>query len=96
MTRNKNRASGRLPVDEARRVSILSIARSLGLGKPVAKGSEWVVLCPLHNDHNPSLHLNERKGWWYCYVCGEGGDGIRLVERALGKSFADAVRWLAG
>lgn len=83
-------------VEEARRTSILTIARSLRLGEPIARGNEWAVLCPLHDDHEPSLYLNDRKGVWYCHVCGEGGDGIQLVERAQQKDFADAVRWIAG
>ena len=85
----------RLPLREAKRVSILEVARRLGLGEPVCLGREWVVLCPLHDDHAPSCHLDPKKNWWYCFVCQEGGDGIRLVKRARGLDFATAVRWLA-
>jgi len=30
-------------------------------------GSEWKALCPFHNDHNPSLFINEEKGVWCCH-----------------------------
>ncbi len=85
-----------LPVEEAKRRSILEVASSLGLGEPVPRGSEWAVLCFLHNDTNPSLYLNEQDGLWFCHACREGGDTIRLVEQVRGCSFVDAVKELAG
>ena len=30
-------------------------------------GSEWRALCPFHNDHTPSLFINEEKGVYYCH-----------------------------
>lgn len=83
-----------LPVEAARRVSILQIAKRLRLGEPVPSGGEYLVCCPLHDDHDPSLRLNAERNIWYCFVCGEGGDGIKLVQRARGLTFVDAVRWI--
>jgi len=83
-------------VEEARRVPIAEVARRLGLGEPRRAGQEVRVRCPLHEDADPSLRLNPPEGVWYCDPCGEGGDGIRLVERALGLDFAAAVRELTG
>ena len=85
-----------LPVEEAKRRSILEVASWLGLGEPVPRGSEWAVLCFLHNDTNPSLYLNEHDGVWFCHPCQEGGDTIRLLEQVRGCSFVDAVKELAG
>ncbi len=85
-------------VDEANKVPILQVAEMLGLGQPVQKGRELAVLCPLHDDHHPSCHLNPDKNVWYCHVCQEGGGTIRLVERAKGVTFRKAVmmmvQWL--
>ena len=94
--KRKARQREGLPVEEAKRRSILEVAGWLGLGEPVPRGSEWAVLCPFHDDTNPSLYLNEHDGVWFCHGCQEGGDGIRLVERVRGCSFVDAVKELAG
>lgn len=83
-----------LPVAEARRVPIRDVAARLGLGEPTGRWGEPRVLCPLHDDHDPSLRLREDQGLWYCDPCGLGGDGIELVRRTLGLDFADAVRWI--
>ena len=91
-----NRAGHRkqLNVEEARSVPILEVTKRLGLN-PVQKGRKWIALCPLHDDHHPSLHLDAGKDLWYCHPCAEGGDGIRLLQRARGISFLEAVRELA-
>ena len=73
---------------------ILEVAQRLGLN-PVQKGRKWIALCPLHDDHHPSLHLDADKDLWYCHPCAEGGDGIRLQQRVRGISFLEAVRELA-
>ncbi len=36
-------------------------------------GNEWKALCPFHDDHNPSLFINEEKGVYYCHACGRSG-----------------------
>jgi len=87
---------GRLPVERAKRVPILEVAQRLRLGEPVARGRELLVLCPLHDDHNPSCYLDTDRNLWHCFVCNQGGDGIRLLQRARGLSFQDAVRELTG
>lgn len=90
------RSRRRLPVEEARRLPIVRLARTLGLGEAVRKGDEWAVLCPFHDDHRPSLRLNPEKRAWYCFVCSEGGDAIELVMKVRGVGFAEAVSWMVG
>ncbi|MGI9038093.1 MAG: CHC2 zinc finger domain-containing protein [Gemmatimonadota bacterium] len=84
----------RVDAERARRGSILRIADALGFGDPVPRGTEYAVLCPFHDDHDPSLSLSIDRGLWYCFVCGEGGDGIDLVMRARALGFRDAVAWI--
>ncbi|MCR4836860.1 MAG: hypothetical protein K5899_10865 [Bacteroidaceae bacterium] len=36
-------------------------------------------LCPLHDDHHPSLHLNAPRNIFKCFSCGKGGDVISLT-----------------
>ena len=40
----------------------------------------WMGLCPLHDDHDPSLLVDPGKNLFYCYGCGRGGDVIRFAE----------------
>ena len=89
------RSDRRLPVEEARAVSILDVARLLGLGEPVRRGSEYLVRCPLHDDERPSLTISPDRNVWYCFPCGMGGDGIELYRLATGLPFSDVVRELA-
>lgn len=42
-----------------------------------------MALCPFHDDHHPSLKLDER---YYCFGCGEQGDVIDFTARYLGVS----------
>lgn len=81
-------------VERARRTSILRIAAALGLGEPEPRGREYAVLCPFHDDHDPSLLLNPDEGLWYCFACNDGKDGIDLVMRVLGIGFREAVAWI--
>ncbi len=37
------------------------------------QGIEWVAICPEHDDHNPSLYINEEKRVYLCRVCGWRG-----------------------
>lgn len=58
-------------------------------------GSEFVGLCPFHNEKTPSFRVNDGKGVWHCFGCGKGGDVIEFVQLAEGVDFLDAVRLLA-
>src|SRR6266581_8022447 len=58
--------------------------------------SEFVGLCPLHEEAHPSFYVNPRKNLFYCHGCGRGGDLIRLVELSQHLSFRQSVRLLAG
>ena len=82
--------------DEARSVPILEIVERLNLGEPTGSGSHYLIRCPFHDDRRPSFYIEPTKGVWKCFPCDAGGDGIRLVERALGLRFVDAVHWLVG
>lgn len=86
------RSGERLPVEEARRVDLLTIVQRLGLGEPRKVGREYHVRCPLHDDTKPSLRIARKKGVWYCDPCGDGGDGIELWMRVTGGSFREAVQ----
>lgn len=56
--------------------------------------SEFVGLCPLHEETHPSFYVNSRKNLFYCHGCGRGGDLIRLVELSQHLSFRESVAYL--
>lgn len=45
--------------------------------KLIRSGSEWKMLCPFHDDHNPSMGFNPNKGdagLFKCFSCGQSAD----------------------
>ena len=60
----------------------------------VGAGDEFVGLCPLHPDTQPSFYINARKNLFYCHGCNCGGDLIRFVELSEHLSFRESVAHL--
>ena len=52
-----------------------------------------MVCCPFHDDHTPSLKLNE--DYFYCFGCGAGGDVVSLVARLFDLRPYEAASKLA-
>ena len=42
-------------------------------------------------DTNPSLTINDDKGFCFCHVCREGGDVIAYTRQRKGLDFVDAA-----
>ena len=63
-------------------------------GHRVGARSEFVGLCPLHEETHPSFYVNAYKNLFYCHGCGSGGDLIRFVELARHLSFRQSVAYL--
>lgn len=59
------------------------------------KGREHLGLCPFHNEKTPSFTVNEEKGFYHCFGCGEHGSVIDFVMKADGLPFPEAVERLA-
>ena len=51
------------------------------------------ALCPFHNDHHPSLFVDDDH--YHCYACGEHGDVIDFTSKLYGLSLYDAAKKLA-
>jgi hypothetical protein len=51
-----------------------------------------MALCPFHDDHHPSLKLDQR---FYCFGCGAGGDVIDFTTKLFGVSLKDTAQKLA-
>ena len=60
---------------------MIALIRSFGLDVQQS-GSEYKTLCPFHDDHHPSLHINVTKhdgGIFKCFSCGWGGDVFKFA-----------------
>jgi len=74
-----------------RRMPLLDYLRQHNwTGHPVAR-SEFVGLCPLHEETRPSFYVNARKDVFYCHGCGQGGDLIRFVQLSRHLSFSQSL-----
>jgi DNA primase len=52
--------------------------------------------CPLHGGSGPNFSVDPGKGFYKCFVCGEGGSVFTFLQKHLGMSFPEAVREVAG
>ena len=59
-----------------------------------AKGDFWAP-CPFHQEKTPSFHVDDRKGFYYCFGCQAKGDAITFVKENDNVSFIEAVEILA-
>ena len=58
-------------------------------------GAEYAGLCPFHNEKTPSFTVNDKKGFYHCFGCGEHGDAVGFVMKTEGMSFPESVERLA-
>ena len=59
------------------------------------KGSNYVGLCPFHDDKNPSLSVSPSKHIYKCFSCNASGNVITFVQNYDKISFMDALRKVA-
>ena len=55
---------------------------------------EWRGLCPFHDEKTPSFYVNDEKGVFNCFACGEHGDVFDFVMKKLGVDFRGALAHL--
>lgn len=75
------------------KVDIVRLMESLGVTL-AKKGRSRMGHCPFHEDKTPSLSVNQEKGLYKCFGCGEGGDVFTFVMQKLGLGFSKAVSYL--
>jgi DNA primase len=59
------------------------------------RGRGGVGLCPFHAEKTPSFTVNEERGFYHCFGCGEHGDVFAFVMKIESLAFPDAVRRVA-
>lgn len=59
-----------------------------------SKGDMWAP-CPFHQEKSASFHVDDRKGFYYCFGCHAKGDAISFVRETENVGFMEAVEILA-
>ncbi|MGB7262562.1 MAG: DNA primase [Albidovulum sp.] len=59
-----------------------------------AKGDMWAP-CPFHQEKSASFHVDDRKGFYYCFGCHQKGDAISFLRETENLSFMEAIEILA-
>lgn len=74
----------------------LSIVDVVGKRVPLTKkGQNFWGCCPFHNEKTPSFSINEEKGFYHCFGCGEHGDIISFTMKSGNMDFKAAITELA-
>lgn len=58
------------------------------------KGDMWAP-CPFHQEKTASFHVDDQKGFYYCFGCHAKGDSISFIKETENLSFIEAVEILA-
>ena len=58
------------------------------------KGDMWAP-CPFHQEKTASFHVDDQKGFYYCFGCHAKGDAISFVKETENVNFIEAVEILA-
>ena len=56
---------------------------------------DWWAPCPFHHEKSASFHVDDRKGYYYCFGCHAKGDALSFVRETENVGFMEAVEILA-
>lgn len=59
------------------------------------RGSNYVGLCPFHDDRSPSFYVSRAKGICKCFSCGKSASAVSFVMEHESMSYTEALRYLA-
>ena len=59
------------------------------------RGSNFLGLCPFHNEKTPSFTISPSKELYKCFGCGRSGNTISFIMEHEKYSYVDALKWLA-
>ena len=60
----------------------------------MGRGDMWAS-CPFHQEKSASFHVDDRKGYYYCFGCHAKGDAVTFVKETENLGFLEAVEVLA-
>jgi DNA primase len=59
------------------------------------RGTNYLGLCPFHNEKTPSFTVSPSKEIYKCFGCGRSGNTISFLMEHEKYSYVEALRWLA-
>ena len=75
------------------RIDIIEIVG--GFVKLKKRGTNYLGLCPFHNEKSPSFTVSPAKEIYKCFGCGRSGNSISFLMEHEKYSYVEALRWLA-
>jgi DNA primase len=75
------------------RIDIIDIVG--GFIKLKKRGTNYLGLCPFHNEKSPSFTVSPAKEIYKCFGCGRSGNSISFLMEHEKYSYVEALRWLA-
>jgi len=76
------------------RTDIVELVREYVPGLKKA-GKSFKGRCPFHDEKTPSFHVDNQKGLFHCFGCGQGGDIFDFVMKIENIPFTESVAKLA-
>lgn len=58
-------------------------------------GSNYVGLCPFHNEKTPSFSVSQNKQMYHCFGCGASGNVFTFVMEYENFTFVESIKYLA-
>ncbi len=58
-------------------------------------GSNYLGLCPFHNEKGPSFTVSPQKNFYYCFGCGASGNALNFLKNHLNLTYVESVHTLA-
>jgi DNA primase len=59
------------------------------------RGTNYLGLCPFHNEKTPSFTVSPSKEIYKCFGCGKSGNAIGFVMEHEKFTYPEALKWLA-
>ena len=75
------------------RIDIIEIVNSFV--KLRKRGTNYIGLCPFHNEKSPSFTVSPSKEIYKCFGCGKSGNAISFLMEHEKYSYVEALKWLA-
>ncbi len=59
------------------------------------RGSNYIGLCPFHNEKTPSFNVNPARGIFKCFGCGKAGSAVGFIMEYEKMTYPEALKFLA-